>query len=146
MMHSKARRKCGSGIPAEQDINLELHGTDYLEEVGISVLCSLSCDDNERAQPMDTVVTLKQVKKLTARKRACTWPAAMLIEFIDLAMYSEIAKNKANNANSHDFQSVSDFEAETEQEHESEVDTDADCVDMEIETIESGEKSVASFL
>ena len=119
--------------------------TDYLEEMGISILCSMSNDENDHGDHRDDVVTSKQVKKSGLRKRACTWPAAMLVEFIDLAMHSEIVNSKAMSLNSFDSQSVSDFEAETEREQESEGDTDPDCPDVEVTTIQSGKSSTKSL-
>ena len=142
------KKKCAAFVAIDDQkcmAHKESLQTDYLEEMGISILCSMSNDENDHVDQRDDVVTLKRIKKSGLRKRACTWPAAMLVEFIDLAMISEIMNSKAQSSDSFDTLSVSDFEAETEREQESEGDTDPDCHDIEVTTIKSGKSSIKSL-
>lgn len=140
------RKKCTAFVAIDEYKTSQHHEalkTDYLEEMSISILCSMSNDENDQVDQPEVVAASKQIKKSILRKRACTWPAAMLVEFIDLAMHSELVNSKALLMNSFDTQSVSDFEAETEREQESEVDTDPDCPDTEISTVGSGKDYIA---
>lgn len=114
----------------------DLLKTAYLEEMGISILCSLSGDDSEHYETKKCASHLRhQPKRKALKKKTCTWPHSMLITFIDLARTSEKSRRENNelSSGSSDVQSLSDFDAETEREHESETDTDTDFVEMELD-------------
>lgn len=116
----------------------EIFQTAYLEEMGISVLCSLSSGDSKKQPEKKLFPQMKQDGKgRKLKKKSCTWPHAMLISFIDLAKISEMSRREKKDlsSSSTDIQSFSDFDAETEREHESETDTDTDCVEMELDTL-----------
>ena len=118
--------------------------TAFLEEMGISVLCSLSGsgDDGDQVDKKYIPIVKNQIKRRTSKKKPCKWPHAMLASFIDLAKISEKSRrDKIELSSSSSYvHSLSDFDAETEREHESETDTDTDCIEMDLDTLGS-EKS-----
>lgn len=116
--------------------------TAFLEEMGISVLCSLSGDDGDQDEKKCIPLIKNQIKRRTSKKKPCKWPHAMLASFIDLAKISEKSRRDEIelSSSSSDVHSFSDFDAETEREHESETDTDTDCIEMDLDALGS-EKS-----